>query len=620
MLAPTDRRYLLDLLRPPVDYELSFAVGTTYSLDLVSLLIAPVAFTNYELPEEGKRLRLDPVALLCALRRHAEKIRIFCQAGQIDVPKPGQLLFSQLENSVVEAYSPREGGVFHPKVWVIRFAPLAAGAAIRYRFLCLTRNLTFDRSWDTALALEDAVADRKVGYRNSHPLADFVQALPTLTRNHIIDPTGQKWIDLMQEELRRVKWSELPPPFESVTFWPLLGRRQWPFPDTARRLLVMSPFVGASRLQKLPARPGGKNVLVARPDELARLTAAQLAGFQQIYTLDPIATSTSEAEDNEGASAGTLLAGLHAKCYVVEDGDAARVWTGSANATEAAFTRNVEFLVELTGKKAACGINALLGGNEGLQELLQPYQPPPAAVPPDPTQELLEKRLQAAILDILRLDLLAKVDPPDANATYAVRLTPRRPDALPRGQFTATCWPITARPDQAVPFHPDGSPTASLGRLTIEALTPFIAFEVTVAERGQTLAARFALKLPLEGAPENRLESLLQHLLTDRDAMLRYLYLLLMPDSHRQGASPADYSAMAAGFEPDGARATPKGPDGWPLFESLVQSLASDRKRLQAVADAIRNLEDAEGAALLPPGFHDIWDPIWECAQEAGLE
>src|SRR5437764_1178797 len=45
MLGPHDRRLLLDAVRPPEGYVLDFAVGTTYSLDLLALLTAPLAFT-----------------------------------------------------------------------------------------------------------------------------------------------------------------------------------------------------------------------------------------------------------------------------------------------------------------------------------------------------------------------------------------------------------------------------------------------------------------------------------------------------------------------------------------------------------------------------------------------
>ncbi len=48
MLDPEERLLLLDALRPPEDYRLSFAIGTTYSLDLLALLTAPLGFTLFE--------------------------------------------------------------------------------------------------------------------------------------------------------------------------------------------------------------------------------------------------------------------------------------------------------------------------------------------------------------------------------------------------------------------------------------------------------------------------------------------------------------------------------------------------------------------------------------------
>ena len=62
----------------------------------------------------------DPVVLLEALRRHAEKITLFCQVGAIAVPRPEQQLLAYLEGSVIEVQAQREGGIFHPKVWVLQ--------------------------------------------------------------------------------------------------------------------------------------------------------------------------------------------------------------------------------------------------------------------------------------------------------------------------------------------------------------------------------------------------------------------------------------------------------------------------------------------------------------------
>ena len=127
----------------------------------------------------------------------AGSITVFCQAGRIAVPRRGQLLFGYLEPSVIEAKAPREGGVFHPKIAVIRYTADTRDsgsqaeegpdqAAVRYRLLCGTRNLTFDRSWDTMLVLDGELRrDRLQIVRRNRPLSAFVQALPELASSPI---------------------------------------------------------------------------------------------------------------------------------------------------------------------------------------------------------------------------------------------------------------------------------------------------------------------------------------------------------------------------------------------------------------------------------------------------
>lgn len=134
------------------------------------------------------------------------------------------------------------------------------------------------------------------------------------------------------------------------------------------------------------------------------------------------AASPEPGDDAEAAKPGEpaepALAGLHAKLYVADAGWNATVWTGSANATDAAFGGNVEFLVELTGKKSRCGIDAVLGSREGnaaLAALLHPYTPDQSADLPDPAQAALEEQVSEVrryLLDrVFRLspDLYARV-------------------------------------------------------------------------------------------------------------------------------------------------------------------------------------------------------------------
>ncbi len=63
MLAPDSRALLLDALRPPPGHSLDRAVATTYTLDLETALMVPLAFAGFRFDEEQ-----DPVEVMEALR------------------------------------------------------------------------------------------------------------------------------------------------------------------------------------------------------------------------------------------------------------------------------------------------------------------------------------------------------------------------------------------------------------------------------------------------------------------------------------------------------------------------------------------------------------------------
>ena len=111
MLDPRDRGVLLEALRPPSGYVVDRALATTYSLDLIALLTAPLAFSLYDRlaggDKAGKGEHLDSFALLQALRSHAERHVVFCEAGRIARPGEYRQLIAYLEDSVVPSRAGR---------------------------------------------------------------------------------------------------------------------------------------------------------------------------------------------------------------------------------------------------------------------------------------------------------------------------------------------------------------------------------------------------------------------------------------------------------------------------------------------------------------------------------
>lgn len=152
-LTPETRVLLTDALRPPAGYRVDVAVGTTYSLNLTAMLLAPLSFALFDQGNAHDIGAVDPIRLLEAVRRHADHTTVFCQAGGIHVPGNYRSILTFVEDSVLEVLPPHQGAIFHPKVWAIRFES-SEGKRL-HRVVILSRNLTLDRSWDTALVLDE---------------------------------------------------------------------------------------------------------------------------------------------------------------------------------------------------------------------------------------------------------------------------------------------------------------------------------------------------------------------------------------------------------------------------------------------------------------------------------
>ena len=124
MLNPNnDRLDYGQILASPSGFELDFAIGTTYSLDLDALVGASLALGLSE--ETDSLLMNNPVCLLEALRSTGDKVALFCENAQIHMPSRRTALYILLEKMVFAVKMAKHGDIstfpsFHPKLWLIR--------------------------------------------------------------------------------------------------------------------------------------------------------------------------------------------------------------------------------------------------------------------------------------------------------------------------------------------------------------------------------------------------------------------------------------------------------------------------------------------------------------------
>ena len=544
MLDPRGRQLLLSSLRPPDGFQFDCAVGTTYTLDLVALLTTPLAFAMFDWQSDDGKLAADPsvpaadpLALLESLRRCADRIHIYCQAGQIKVPPTNQRLLAYLEQAVIEVQPPaaKKGrkAVFHPKVWAIRYT--GPGEAVRYRLLCLSRNLTFDRSWDTVLLLDGVRTDRKKGFSENRTLADFIEGLPSLaSRDEGVGPQAGRDTARIAQELRVVQW-ELPEGIDELCFWPMgmSGKGGWPFPKRMDRLLVVAPFVTEEFLSRVHA--GGRDrYLVSRTDSLRALSTNALADKWRCFTLeDGLDVGSIGAEDVPETAGLDTLSGLHAKVFIADTGWNAHVWTGSANATTAAFGGNVEFLVEMIGKKSKLGIDATIGedsNSANLRSMLAEFTPQAEPMEPDKDAVEADARIESVRQAITSLPLVIRIKGDAADGVGLMTTVEcTAPLTAPDG-VTVRCRPVMLPPADAKVVEPGKPVQVCFGPHAPESISSFVAFEAVAKVGSAEHAAQFVLNLPLIGAPRDRKERLLRNLLKDTRTLLRFLMLLLSDD------------------------------------------------------------------------------------------
>ena len=605
MLAPEDRQLLVDAIRPEPGFRLDHGLITTYSLDLDALLSLPLALTfeswsgEAGTAGESRAERADPVALLEALRRHAGGLTVLCQAGAIVKPRSHRLL-SFLE-PLVHGVVVEGDGVFHPKLWLLRFAALE-GSEVRYRLLCLSRNLTYDRSWDTILRLDGELGPGAPGVvAGGRSLRGFVTHLVGLAEKGArgLDDRRREALGRIGSEVDRLRFKP-PDGVEALNLWPLgfdgtgagevfAGRRD--------RTLVVSPFLGGGLLKELGL--GSEDVLISRQDELADLAETVRQSIGRVAVVDSIAVAEPDSDEEQEAGARDEdghLSGLHAKVYIADAGWRARLWTGSANATSAAFGSNVEFLVELEGMKRAIGIDRVLG--DGLERLLDPYEHDPGYAP-DAEQRRLEREIDAVAHGLGALPFRLRAESDDHG--WSLALTSDAPVPAPPEGLSVLAWPATLQEHRSAPILHGGELPTWHGLEAIQ-LTAFLCISISAA--GTDLTREVALAVPLLGAPDDREAAVVRSVLEDADGILRYLLFLL---GDHDGAELDAIEGLLGGDREatDGGDWLGMG-SGATLYEALVRALHRDPARIDRVESLLADLSSETDEELLPEGFERI--------------
>lgn len=615
MLNPVNERalYIEAFIAPP-GLVFDGAVGTTFSLDLEFLLQVPyfLSFGEEDVPQAP-----DPLNFLNSLTEHSEKITVYIQKGRLKVPERNQNpLYGLLEKMVVEIKNGVKG-VFHPKVWAIRFTDPEDPDTVYYRLIVLSRNMTLDNCWDLILQLDGKVNNgRRNPIPKNTPLVHFFNSLAALGRGTAANQRTRQ-TKKFAEELGRVVWEnpdgfgDLPSYWQGkdLTFYlPGIDEFEWEIPEDVKKMAVISPFCSDRALQILvkPTTDDGiERILISRPDTLADLTNKTRELFTKCYYL----TERSERADGEDINCQIdfLATGLHAKIYLFETfyhQAYTHLVMGSANATNAGLITgaNTEFLVELVGRSNQVGNIDTFLGEDGLGPYLTEFEVGDVSEV-NKERARIEKILEEARDCLIACDLSLKCAPASPKEGWQLTLTGVSDDFRKQIQgldeqvrITARSWGGSSQTGTDILGASSNEITLG-GALPTALVSAFVSFKIVSGEAG--ICLNCGLKLPLDGAPENRDAAIMKEVVNNNGGLMRLVDIIL---GGGQTRTPIGESSKNNGGSTSKCWSAPPG-----LLERMVVSYSHDPEKFDRLSSLIDKMQPDKQTDNLSPEFVEQW-------------
>ena len=539
MLNPeNDRLDYCEMLRPPSGYKLSRAVATTFSLDLETLVAVSLPLgLEAGIERDGTK---NPVDQMCALKSVLDKIVVFCDVGQIKVPAFSPLL-PLLDRVVVPVSMKKVRGKgiiwpsFHPKTWLLEYAPKDAKGEYRWRFIISSRNLSKDNSWDLTIAFDGmkrGAGSDKARCADTTSIArclEFLENQVLKKQGKAADKAARAIVSRLAKDIKDVEFYPSRP-FNSVVFIPLglngnkvesRSRERFEFKGFDE-VLVISPFLTPDLIGRLNKESSDRKevsrILVTRRDELPRLPSDNVDAFRK-YVLRDYAISGEEGSGD-----------IHAKMLFARKGKESSLYLGSMNYTNSGIGRNAEMIVELKSSDGKLTAETLLAemcrgkiGEPGcpLEEVTDL---------PEPENDDSEdaKRLEEAknaMRAMCHQEMSATIKEEDGKCHVAVTVVVKAKELegvdIGRFKMAPYGWRHEKR---SLPSAGELKFVFSFDR--VEDVTSL--YELEYAYEGGKLLR--IVQIPTEGIPEERDDAICRSVIKDESALLRYLTMILADD------------------------------------------------------------------------------------------
>ena len=584
-----DRLNYGQLLLPPVGFTLVRAVGTTYSLDLETLMSVCIVLGIQESTDSS--LTKNPFAILKSLQGLSEKLLIFCEAGQIAQMAPEKSpLMLMLDKMIVpvklKSIKGKDIPSFHPKTWTLQYED--ADGNQHFRFIVLSRNLTFDRSWDVAVSLDGKMTGGR--HRSSYPIVDFLEYLKYNALEGVSLKTEKRRIlNALIQDLPFVRFSLEDKRFLDFEIIPLgIGTvdidKDPLMTNSFHDMFIMSPFVSSGVLQSFDNRKILKinnRHLITRTTELHKI-AGKLNNFKVFTIKDAVVEGEEIVSDNE--TSNVQQQDIHAKIYLMTKASSSTLYLGSMNASDNGLHRNIEMLLKLSAYRYYLNIEQIEADLFGPDEKWNPFEEIDLNDVDSKEPEQNEKdALERMIKMICRLRAKAVVE--QTGDSYKITIT----IACPREGFPDA----EIAPARTVRTQPLAE------KMVFEDLS---ALELTelyrITAKGKTENITRMMLIPTE-MPLNRDDMVVRSILKDKRAVVDYLAFILGDD---YVLSALEMEKTTSDRDND-HRSEEVGLPA--IYEKMLKVAYSEPERLKEIRHIMDRIADCD---VIPDEFIQMYD------------
>lgn len=601
-------------LMPEDGWETSWAIGTTYSLDLEVLMSVPLSLFHSKYLSETtneNNLRAD---MLDSLDKVRSKMFVFVHENNITSRCGYSMFMGFLDQNIwnIPLDSPNKN--FHPKVWLIRYikkndrGKSVSGGDFKYRLVTMSRNITAATDFDIAVAMDSHPTDKEIA--DNSPLTMMMTKLMELTGRRDI-------IRQFTKELKRVRFMP-PSPFDrkgkpSVFRPHVFGQLKSPLLQDRdyEELLVISPFIDDNTLNMLSSRCKiTRPILISREYEMDKCLPETLEKWD-CYMWNSILEEASNYEEDEIGDNSAISHGisLHAKIFIAKfrfDGDWYRYnnwFVGSTNCTQAGLRSNYEAQIQLRsleqGTSAEDVLNSLLDPDA---PLVTPYRIKEQSVT-DPDAEEKRQIQRKLIHDLSHLNFNGTIV--KENGKYSMDI---------HADDVSWCDFWQKYPDVDISlrlfssdmdiWHLKKENKHKFSGQMCQQLSSLLRVKISFRSDEEK---NFLIQLPVQ-IPAERHGKIMSEILDSEEKLMRYLMFCL--------DDKMDKEQLNIGKQ---LRTVPFGDNdnsAWrdcslPIYEKLLLATSRNRSALKNIRDNVEKLrkaKDINGKPLLSEAFIGMWN------------